>query len=82
MKPEKLLERLASGKLQNVSFSDFCALVEALGFKLDRVRGSHHIYEHPAHSLRLNLQERGGQAKPCQIRQLLALVEEYSLRLK
>ncbi len=30
---------------------------------------------------RLNLQDREGQAKPYQIRQLLALVEEYNLTL-
>jgi len=30
---------------------------------------------------RLNLQDRKGQAKPYQIRQLIALVEEYNLTL-
>ncbi len=58
-----------------------CA-VEALGFEFDRVRGSHHIYRHAATGQRLNLQARGGQAKPYQLRQLLELVERHALRLE
>lgn len=81
MRPEKLLERLAAGSLHNVVFADLCRLVERFGFRLDRVRGSHHIYGHPELSVRLNLQDREGQAKSYQIRQLLALVEEYNLTL-
>ena len=82
MRPEKLLERLAAGELKNVAFPDLCRLAEALGFRLDRVRGSHHIYEHPGLPVVLNLQDRKGEAKPYQIRQLLALVEEYNLTLE
>ena len=81
MRPEKLLERLAAGKLHNVAFADLCRLAEALGFRLDRVRSSHHIYTHPDIPIRLNLQNRQGQAKPYQIRQLLALIEDYNLTL-
>ncbi len=82
MKPEKLLDRLAAGSLRNVAFPDLCRLAEALGFRLDRVRGSHHIYAHQGLPVRLNLQDRKGEAKPYQIRQLLALVEEYNLTVK
>ncbi len=82
MNPEKLLERLAAGSLHNVTFADLCRLAEALGFRLERVRGSHHIYAHPELSVRLNLQDRHGGAKPYQIRQLLALVEDYNLTLE
>lgn len=81
MKPEKLLERLATGKLRNVAFADLCRLAEALGFRLERVRGSHHVYTHQELPVRLNLQDRHGEAKPYQIRQLLAVVEDYNLTL-
>jgi len=65
MNPRNLLDRLAHGQLTNVRFTDAQRLAEALGFELDRVRGSHHIYRHPAIGQRINLQARGGQAKPC-----------------
>ncbi|MDQ6784548.1 MAG: type II toxin-antitoxin system HicA family toxin [Actinomycetota bacterium] len=82
MKPSVLLKRLADGQLANVRFADARRLAEALGFELDRVRGSHHIFCHPATGQRLNLQASGGKAKPYQLRQLLDLVERHALRLK
>ncbi len=82
MKAAELLKRLADGQLANVRFTDAQRLAEALGFELDRVRGSHHIYRHAAGGQRLNLQARGGQAKPYQLRQLLELVERHALRLE
>ena len=81
VKPENLLERLAAGRLRNVAFADLCRLAEALGFHLERVRGSHHVYAHQVLPVRLNLQDRHGEAKPYQIRQLLAVVEDYNLTL-
>ncbi len=82
MKPSALLQRLAGGQLANVRFADAQRLAEALGFELDRVRGSHHIFRHAGTGQRLNLQASGGQAKPYQLRQLLDLVERHALRLK
>ena len=82
MNPRTLLDRLAHGQLTNVRFADAQRLAEALGFELDRVRGSHHIYRHPAIGARNNLPALGGQAKPYQLRQLLDLVERHALRLK
>ncbi|HXM56040.1 MAG TPA: type II toxin-antitoxin system HicA family toxin [Candidatus Dormibacteraeota bacterium] len=75
MSPRALLQRLALGQLRNVRFGDLHRLLEGLGFSLDRVRGSHHIYRHPAVSERINLQPQGGQAKPYQPRQVMELVE-------
>jgi predicted RNA binding protein YcfA (HicA-like mRNA interferase family) len=57
-------------------------LVEALGFELQRTSGSHHIFAHPDVPELLNLQEVAGEAKPYQIRQLLRLMERYSLTLE
>jgi predicted RNA binding protein YcfA (HicA-like mRNA interferase family) len=58
------------------------ALVEAFGFSLSRISGSHHIFEHPDVRELVNLQEVGGRAKPYQIKQFLTLVERYNLRLE
>jgi hypothetical protein len=57
-------------------------LVEAFGFELKRVSGSHHIFAHADVLELVNLQEVDGQAKPYQIRQFLKLVERYSLELE
>lgn len=57
------------------------SLVEAFGFRLSRVRGSHFIFVHPQISELVNLQERDGKAKPYQVRKFLQLVEEYNLTL-
>jgi len=82
LNPKKLLARVASGHLRNVSFRDLQALVEAFGFRLARTEGSHHIYSHERIAEQLNLQTVGGEAKPYQIRQFLRLVERYDLRME
>lgn len=82
MGPRKLLQRLRDGHFTNVRFRDMRRLVEALGFELQRVSGSHHVFAHPDLQGFLNLQEVEGEAKPYQIRQLLRLVDRYSLNLR
>ena len=62
--------------------SDFCKVVEAFGYRLDRIRGSHHIYEHRATTRPLNIQNWRGEAKPCQIWQFPRDVEQFQLTLK
>jgi predicted RNA binding protein YcfA (HicA-like mRNA interferase family) len=82
MDPTKLLSRLARGTVTNVRFRDLQGLAEAMGFRLVRVNGSHHIYAHPEVPELLNLQAVRGQVKPYQVRQLLKLIERYGLRLE
>lgn len=50
--------------------------------RLARVRGSHHIFVHPAVAELVNLQEVSGQCKPYQVRQVLRLVDRYNLKLE
>lgn len=80
-KKEKLLRKLLSGS-KNVRFDEMVSLIEAFGFRLSRVRGSHHIFEHPEIPDMVNLQSVKGQAKPYQIRQFLIVIEQYNLTLK
>ena len=82
MNRKQLLARLARGAVKNVQFSAMIDLVEGFGFRLDRVRGSHHIFVHPDVPELLNLQPDGGQAKAYQIRQFLRLIEEHELPLE
>lgn len=79
---EALWERIASGDLRNVGFSEFCRLVESFGFTLRRISGSHHIYRHPEVPRPLSLQPRQNEAKPYQIRQFREIVEEYGLEME
>lgn len=82
VKKRKLFQRIVNNP-KNIKFNDFITLVEAFGFVLDRVKGSHHTYKHPeVNEAFLQLQPgRNGDAKPYQIKQFLRLVEEYNLRM-
>ena len=77
---QKLLRKLLAGS-NNIAFNDMLAIVEAFGFSLSRVNGSHHIFENTAIGEQLNLQNKKGKAKPYQIKQFLQLVEQYNLTL-
>ncbi len=80
MKPRKLLRKILAGS-EAVRFDDFTGLVESFGFRLDRVRGSHHIFVHADIDELLNVQNAHGEAKRYQIRQFLKLVEKYHLTI-
>ena len=80
MNKKKLLAKAASGS-KNISFNEIVTLVEAFGFRLARINGSHHIFTHPQVRELVNLQEVSGKAKHYQVRQFLELVELYDLKL-
>jgi predicted RNA binding protein YcfA (HicA-like mRNA interferase family) len=80
MNKRKLLMKVLSGS-KNISFDEIVALVEAFGFRLLRINGSHHVFVHPQVRGIVNLQEENGKAKHYQVRQFLRLVERYSLKL-
>ena len=81
MKKQKTLQRILSGS-RNVRFTDAVRMLEAFGFRLSRVSGSHHIFVHPKVPELLNLQEVGGMAKPYQLRQCIRLIERYNLKME
>ncbi len=81
VKKEKLYQRLVNNQ-KNVRFGDFVAVLTAFGFTLNRVTGSHQIYDHPDVPQSVSIQpDRNGKAKPYQVRQFLKLVEKYDLEL-
>jgi len=82
MREEVLLGRCRRGKVRNIAFADFVHLLEAFGFRLDRVRGSHWVFHRQELGLRLVVQPLQVQAKPYQVRQLLRCVDEYDLNLE
>ena len=71
--------RAARAGSRNVRFRDLVRLVEALGFRLARVSGSHHVFTHADVEELINLQEVDGKAKPYQLRQVVKLVDRYNL---
>lgn len=81
MRPQKTLSKILDGAYV-LPFKDLVSLSEGLGFTLERVRGSHHIFSHPEVAELLNLQEVKGEAKPYQVRQLMKLIEKYDLTLE
>ena len=81
MNKHKLLERLKKHQ-KNVRFNDFLALIKSYEFQLIRINGSHHIFEHSDISEMVNAQNDNGQAKPYQIKQFLAIIEKYNLRME
>ena len=82
MNKRKLLERVRNNP-RDVRFSDLEVLVEAFGYRLQRIGGSHRVYIHPNVPLHLNLQpDRNGNAKEYQVRQFLRDTAAYGLQLE
>ena len=76
---EKTLDRVLRGAADaNVAFADLCALLRHLGFD-ERIRGSHHIFTRNDVVEILNLQPRGNQAKPYQVKQVRGVIVSYRL---
>ena len=81
MNKRRLLARVA-GNPAGARFEEMRSLVEAFGFQLARVKGSHHIYTRLGVPELVNLQNVGGMAKAYQVRQFLKIVERRDLNLE
>lgn len=81
-KKEKLYTRIRNNP-KNVHFRDFCVLMEYFGFVSVRVRGSHHLYQHPQVEDVMNVQPtKDNLAKSYQVRQFLKLIDSHHLLLE
>ena len=81
MNKRKLLAKVLRGS-KDIRFKDMVTLVEAFGFRLSRIRGSHHIFVHPDIPELINLQNVSGKAKPYQIKQFLEIIERHDIIMK
>ena len=80
-KHEKLYEHILMRRSDaNVLFDGLCSLLKRLGFE-ERIRGDHHIFSRAGVDEILNLQPRGGNAKPYQVKQVRGIILRYRLRL-
>ncbi|MEX0780171.1 MAG: type II toxin-antitoxin system HicA family toxin [Balneolales bacterium] len=77
-KKEKLLEK-ANSSATNFMFKELVKLAEHHGFVEVRRRGSHIMMKHDVHDVLMNFQDRKGQAKPYQVKQLLKTIEDFNL---
>ena len=78
-KHAKLLGKILSGAADaNIPFGGLCHLLLRLGFEM-RVRGSHHIFFKEGVEEILNLQPRGADAKPYQVKQVRDAILKYKL---
>lgn len=78
-KLEKILSQVLQGTSdKNIPFKDLKTLMLALGFE-DRIKGSHHIYSKEGIIEILNLQPKGGNSKPYQVKQVRQVILKYKL---
>jgi len=76
---DRLLLRILRGTSDaNIPFDGLCQLLRRLGF-VERIRGSHHIFTKEGVEEILNLQPKGRQAKPYQVKQVRRVILKYHL---
>jgi predicted RNase H-like HicB family nuclease len=76
-KHDKLLDRILRGTSDaNIAFEDLRHLLKRLGFA-ERIRGDHHIFSKDGVEEILNLQPKGAQAKPYQVKQVRGVIVKY-----
>ena len=75
----KIRDKILAGDADaNIDFSDLRRLLTRLGFS-ERIKGSHHIFTREDVVEILNLQPKGGKAKPYQVKQVRNVIVKYRL---
>lgn len=75
----KLLEKILRGTSDtSIPFDGLRGVLRHLGFD-ERIRGSHHIFSKDGVAEILNLQPRGNEAKPYQVKQMRNVILKYKL---
>ncbi|MDM8542867.1 type II toxin-antitoxin system HicA family toxin [Desulfococcaceae bacterium HSG9] len=80
-KKDKIFKK-AKESPKNLTFNELCSLAEYAGFEFRNQSGSHKIYKHPAVKKILNFQpdkKDKSKAKNYQIKQLITIIEDFSL---
>jgi hypothetical protein len=76
---DKILIQVLRGQSDaNMRFADLRGLLLRLAF-VERIRGSHHIFWKEGVEEILNLQPKGGKAKPYQVKQVRHVILKYRL---
>ena len=78
-KYDKLLDRILRGTSDaNIAFEGLRHLLKRMGFA-ERIRGDHYIFSKDGVEEILNLQPKGAQAKPYQVKQVRGVIVKYRL---
>jgi predicted RNA binding protein YcfA (HicA-like mRNA interferase family) len=78
---DKLVQSILSGRQdQSFRFAEITGLLLALGFS-ERIKGSHHIYHRQDIPEIINIQPKGSQAKPYQVKQVRNIMVKYQLEV-
>lgn len=76
---DKLVTKILDGSSDaNIHFNELRALLSRIGFA-ERIRGDHHIFTKEGVAEILNLQPKGGKAKPYQVKQVRQVIVKYKL---
>ncbi|MFN8422197.1 MAG: type II toxin-antitoxin system HicA family toxin [Anaerolineae bacterium] len=74
-----ILDRVLHGASDaNIAFGDLRRLLVRLGFE-ERIRGDHHIFNKDGVAEILNLEPKGSQAKPYQVKQVRGVILKYKM---
>ena len=72
-------EKILSGTSDaHIGFDELCSVLRSLGF-FERVRGSHFIFTKNGIEEIINIQSKGGKAKPYQVKQVRNVIVKYRL---
>ena len=76
---EKLIYSILCGtRDKNIKFRDLQYLLINLGFR-ERIRGDHFIYTKQGIAEKINIQPKGANAKPYQVKQIRRIIIKYGL---
>ena len=76
---DKLLVQILRGTSDaNISFTSLRQLLHHVGFE-ERIPGDHHIFTKEGVEEILNLQPKGAEAKPYQVKQVRNVILKYKL---
>lgn len=79
---QKLQSPLRDAHRKPIAFRDLEKLLKAYGFTHVRTTGSHRQYTHPRIPRAFPVQPEGKDAKRYQLRELLALIDQYDLHME
>lgn len=78
MDKQRALEELKTNP-RIIRFNRLCKIADMFDFRYRGGKGSHVIFVHEGVEELLNFQNASGWAKPYQVRQLIKIIEKYSL---
>ena len=79
---KKVVARILAGSSDsNLPFDDLCFVLERAGFTRCTGKGSHTLFFKAGIEEVLNLQPKGSQAKPYQVKQVRELILKYQLEI-